>query len=69
MCVCVCKGHDYSILNVVINFKKPLVAEQYFPWIICIYIYIYNIYLFITYIYMCACVCVCVCAKDMITVY
>ena len=31
------------LMNVVINFKKPLFAEQYFPWIK----YIFNIYLFI----------------------
>ena len=31
------------LMNVVINFKKPLVAEQYFTWIKCVY----NIYLFI----------------------
>ena len=34
--------------NVVINFMKPKVAEQYFPWIK--YIYIYNLFIII-YIY------------------
>ena len=56
--VCILSHFQFSIsfhllnclMNVVINFKKPQVAEQYFSWIK----YIYNIYLsiiIIIYIY------------------
>ena len=40
------------LINVVLNFKKPYFAEQYFPWIKYIYnIYSFNIIIIYIYIY------------------